>query len=95
MCSDVRMNDRRFHGSQLRSVRERGGIRMVDLAREAGCSYSHLRMCERSGRPGAEKQDRQPSTELAYRLAHALTRLTGREVSIDEFTTPNEDEAAA
>lgn len=74
------MEGRTFDGPRLRVLRQTHGIRMIDLARAVGCSYGHLRMAETGGR--------QVSTELAYRLARALTALTGRDVTLDEFSTP-------
>lgn len=74
------MEGRIFDGLRLRAVRQSSGVRMVDLARAADCSYGHLRM--------AEKGKRQLSTELAYRIARTLTDLTGRTVGIDEFSDP-------
>jgi transcriptional regulator with XRE-family HTH domain len=90
------MDGRQFHGAKLREVRQAAGIRMIDLARAAGCSYGHLRMAETgTTTPDGRRVYRQISTELAYRIAHALTRLTGRPVTIDAFSTPVDDEAAA
>jgi transcriptional regulator with XRE-family HTH domain len=90
------MNGREFHGAKLREVRQAGGIRMIDLARVARCSYGHLRMAETgTTTPDGRRAYRQISTELAYRIAHALSQLTGRPVSIDDFSTPTGTQEAA
>lgn len=60
---------------------------MIDLAREVGCSYGHLRM--------AEQGHRQVSTVLAVRLARGLSRLSETPVTIDDFTSPKQRRVAA
>lgn len=74
-------------GDKLRALRVATGTHMRDVAHAVGCHWNHLRMIEGGYR--------QPSEELMYRLAHELSRLHGRTVSIDEFTTPiTQDDAA-
>ena len=58
---------------------------MADLHRAVGCHYRHLAQFE--------KGKRYISTELAYRLARALTDLSGTTVTIDDFTDTARDAA--
>lgn len=64
----------------LRRLRQSVPASLSALADAAGCSYGHLRRVETTAQ--------QPSPELATRLAQALTRLSGRTVTVDEFTGP-------
>ncbi len=73
------MEGSRFDGPRARALRQSAGVRMIDLARAIDCTYGHLRMVETSGR--------QPSTELAYRIARVLSRHLDRDVGIDELST--------
>lgn len=63
---------------------------MADLAKKARpCSKGHLRNIETAREPYRNRH--QPSIELVYRLANALSEALGRPVSLDEFSTENED----
>ncbi|HEY9418143.1 MAG TPA: helix-turn-helix transcriptional regulator [Pseudonocardia sp.] len=74
-------------GGKLRAVRVSTGTHMRALAEAAGCSWRHLQMIETSGR--------QPSEELLNRFAIELTRLSGRPISVDEFSYPLDTRRAA
>lgn len=87
LCSNMLMRDRQVYGEKLRALRVATGVRMRDVADAAGCSCRHLQMIERA--------NRQPSDELAYRLAMELSRLHRRTIAIDEFTSPTQQDAAA
>ena len=75
-----------YDGAAVRRLRQTAGIRMVDLARAADCSYRHLQQFE--------KGPRHISPEMAYRLANALTSLTGRTVEVEDFCRPFRQDAA-
>jgi transcriptional regulator with XRE-family HTH domain len=83
----MRMRTHVVHGEKLRELRVATGVRMQDVADAVGCSWRHLQMIETAGR--------QPSAELVHRLARELSRLHGRTVTIDEFTSPHEQCQAA
>ncbi len=82
-----KVGGRTFDGPRLREIRQAAGIHMATLATAMGCNYDHLRI--------AEYGDRRLSIEMCHRAANALTKLTGRTVSIDEFTTPVPEGQAA
>lgn len=82
----MRMRSRQVHGEKLRELRVATGVHMRDVATAVGCSKRHLQMIETAGR--------QPSDELAARLALELSRLHGRRVSVDEFTSTTTQAAA-
>lgn len=78
LCSNLHMPPPRIGPDQrLRRLRESTGVSMSSLADAASCSYRHLQMIETTGR--------QPSPELAHRIARALSQAVGRDVSVDEF----------
>lgn len=81
------MRTRTLDGGKLRALRVATGVHMQDVADAVGCTKVHIRMIETAGR--------QPSDELVYRLARELSRLHGRTVSVDEFSTPAERGVAA
>jgi transcriptional regulator with XRE-family HTH domain len=78
---------RQVDGTKLRALRVSTGVHMRALAEAAGCSWRHLQMIETSGR--------QPSEELLHRFAIELSRLSGRTISVDEFSYPLDGRAAA
>lgn len=53
---------------------------MATFAQKVGCSYAHLSPIERG--------TRRPSPALAHRIAHVLTGILGRPVTLDEFFVP-------
>ena len=81
------MDQPRYDGPAVRRIRQTAGIRMVELAAAVGCHYRHLAQFEKS--------TRHVSPEMAYRLAKALTTLTGRTVEVEEFTSRSFREDAA
>jgi transcriptional regulator with XRE-family HTH domain len=81
------MKNRNVDGGKLRALRVATGVHMKAVARAVDCSWRHLQMIETYGR--------QPSEELVHRLARELSRLHGRTITVDEFTSPaDQDEAA-
>lgn len=80
------MKNRNVDGGKLRALRVATGVHMRDVAAAVGCSYRHLQMIEAYGR--------QPGPELVHRLARELSRLHGRTITVDEFTSPAEQDDA-
>lgn len=78
---------REVDGSKLRALRVSTGIHMQKLAAAAGCSWRHLQMIETAGR--------QPSDELLHRFAIELARLSGQAISVEDFSYPLDQVAAA
>lgn len=78
---------RNVDGAKLRAVRVSTGVHMHTLAEAVDCSWRHLQMIETSGR--------QPSEVLLNRFAIELSRLSGRSISVDEFSYPLDGRAAA
>lgn len=81
------MKERTVHGEKLRALRVVTGVGMRDVAAAAGCSWRHLQMIE--------TWNRQPSDELLHRIRRELSRLHGRDIHLDEITSPIDDQAAA
>lgn len=86
------MKEHLVSGRRLRLLRERAGLHRRDLAAAIGCSVGHLKNVEIEA-GGATVH--QLSNVLAWRAVDALSKSLGREVSIDEFTTPTEPQELA
>ncbi|WP_130291701.1 helix-turn-helix domain-containing protein [Pseudonocardia sediminis] len=84
------MRGRHVDGRAIRALRERQGMRISELARQANISVRYLQHIEGPvSRPHADTL--QPSAIVANRIARVLR------VELEEFSTPSEDphEAAA
>jgi transcriptional regulator with XRE-family HTH domain len=79
------MRGRTVDGAKLRELREKAGLTGVALARQAGCTANHLYRIETLSTPG----ERWLSDRLAHQLIRVLSEVTGREITLDEFSTPD------
>ncbi len=64
--------------ARLRELRQETGVTVGPFARLVECSVSHLVNCENG--------NRDPSPELAARIAREASKLLGRQVKVTDFT---------
>jgi len=83
----MRMRDRVVHGEKLRALRQEAGVPIKDFADAVDYSWRHIQMIETWGRQPSKKLLRRILTDLATRL--------GRDVTIDELSTPTTETQAA
>jgi transcriptional regulator with XRE-family HTH domain len=81
------MYRRKVHGSKLRLLREQADLPRRDLAATLGCSLGYTK--------NIELGLNQPGGELVFRWLRVLSTHLGREITLDEVSTPTDDKAAA